>query len=201
VLMILSLCWHVLTLAVIPVNRWLLLLLAALIFLLALLSWTWTTKTAPEETDNADLHLHGEDLHPLPSQMVDGSLDESREEWNSLIANTRNTHLEAKSQKRSDPCHKPMFENSATLNLTCRLPTLLSTPEMRNAATLEWASNIVKKYPYRPKAVRMQEALKERQLRHAAALLQLGMQGLETSNTHLTKILTTDTVPSQATMT
>jgi hypothetical protein len=50
----------------------------------------------------------------------------------------------------------------------------------KHAATLEWASNVAKMYPYRPKAVRMQEALKEQQLRDAA--------GKTTPNSHLTKI-------------
>jgi hypothetical protein len=130
----------------------------------------------------------------------------SREEWNRLVINARNTHLgprngkntTAKSQKKSAQRREMMFENPADPFPKRRLPTILSTavPEMRHmkhTATLQWASNIVKMYPYRPKEVRVREALEERQMQHAAANTHQAdpslKQGLETANTHLTKIL------------
>jgi len=132
----------------------------------------------------------------------------SRDEWNRLVVNARNSHLgprngknaTAKSQKKSAQRRERMFENSAALDLLPkgRLPTILSTavPEMshtKHTATLQWASNIVKMYPYRPKEVRVREALEEQQRQRQPAAADMAdpslRQGLETANTHLTKIL------------
>jgi len=41
--------------------------------------------------------------------------------------------------------------------------------QAEHTATLQWTSNIIRMYPYRPKEVRVREALEERQLQHAAA--------------------------------
>ncbi|KDR80075.1 hypothetical protein GALMADRAFT_222973 [Galerina marginata CBS 339.88] len=139
---------------------------------------------------------HSGKMAVLQGRLQDFSSNPSR--WETLKGNAVRAHLGptsgkvTKASKKSTQRRHKMFENTTNRSVPLTGAPKQHGSEAQHAADMDWAARIMNRYPYRDEETRMELAaqdaarrIPDRQAEHGPLL----MQGIETANAHLSKIL------------